>query len=187
MKFISWDYNLFQPTASDGVHLHIESNQLTMQTGSNNEYISVNYASSSYNRGNSYWSINTPPAEYTSHPTITSGSLTTYTESSLSGNQNIIHIEVGSVKTMFLSSSTDTLQAYTYDGEGTWSQVDKKPHEVTTDCAFIKLSEDNSDSSLTMVTSVSQSVQPDTNVKEWTIELNGANTDSGIFVNKIAW
>lgn len=187
MKFISWDYNLFQPTASDGVHLDIESNQLLMQTGSNNEYMSVNYASSSYNRGNSYWSINTPPSEYTSHPTITSGSLTTYTEGSLSGNQNIIHIEVGSVKTMFLSSSTDTLQAYVHDGEGTWNQVDKKPHEVTTDCAFIKLSDDNSDSSLTMVNSISQSVQPASNVKEWTIELNGSDSDSGIFVNKIAW
>ena len=186
MKFISWDYDLFQPTASDGVHLDIESNQLTMQTGSDNVYMSVNYVSSSFNRGNSYWNV-TPPAEYTSHPTITSGSLTTYTESTLSGNQNIIHIEVGSVKTMFLSSSTDTLQAYIHDGAGTWNQTDKKPHEVTTDCAFIQLSDDNSDSSLTMVTSVSQSVQPDTNVKERTIELSGTNADSGIFVNKIAW
>ena len=187
MKFVSWDYDLFQPTSSDGVHLHTESNQLMMQTGSAVEYISVLYASSSYNRGNTYWNVDSMPATHSSHPTISSGSISTFTQSTLSGNQNLIHIKVGDVNTMFLSSSSETLHSYKHDGLGTWARVDVKPHEVTTDHAFLRVNEDATSSDLFPVSAVSQSVQPDTNVKEWTFELSGNDSDVGIVVNKIAW
>jgi hypothetical protein len=65
--------------------------------------------------------------------------------------------------------------------------VDVKPHEVTTDHAFLRINEDTTSSALYLASAVSQSVQPAANVKEWTLELSGNDSDVGIVVNKIAW
>ena len=34
MKFVAYDYNIIEPSASDSVHLHMEAGQMIMQSAS---------------------------------------------------------------------------------------------------------------------------------------------------------
>ena len=188
MKFVAYDYNIIEPSASDSVHLHMEAGQMIMQSASVATYEHVPYISSSVNNVNTYWNINSMPSTHSTSPAVASGSVSSLSSSiAHPTNQEVLHIKVNNVNTMFLSSSTETLHAYSYIDSGEWVMSNKTQAQVTTSDAFYMVSDDKSSVDLYAVVSVSQSTKPSGEITEWTLGLSGATTGSGIIVNKIAW
>jgi hypothetical protein len=188
MKFVAYDYNIIEPSASDSVHLYMEAGQMIMQSASVSTYEHVPYISSSVNRDNTYWNITSMPSTHSTSPAIASGSVSSYSNTiNHPANHEVLHIKVNNINTMFLSSSTETLHSYSDDGEGNWLMSNKTPSQVTTSDAFYMVNDDRSSVDLYSVVAVSQSTIPSGEITEWTLGLSGATTGSGIIVNKIAW